>query len=92
MALDILSEPSNPDAVVRDLEDAITAAIPGARVSVRAAGAGHFEIRVTSAAFADKSRVAQQQLVYGAIASFMKGPSAPVHAVDRLETLLPDDA
>ena len=90
MALQILSEPSDSEAVVGNLREAIAAALPGAGVAVRATGVGHFEIRVTSDAFRDRSRVAQQQLVYGAIAHLMKGSSAPVHAIDKLETLTPE--
>ncbi|NNL64814.1 MAG: BolA/IbaG family iron-sulfur metabolism protein [Myxococcales bacterium] len=50
---------------------------------------GHFEIRVVSSAFEGLSRVKQQQLVYGAITPLMSGDAPPVHAVDRLETLVP---
>jgi len=31
----------------------------------------------------------QQQLVYGAISHLMTGDAAPVHAIDRLLTLVP---
>lgn len=89
MPLQILDSPSNPEAVVRDLERAIAEAIPGAEIEVTATGPGHFEIRVVSSAFVDKSRVKQQQLVYGAIAHLMKGNAAPVHAIDRLQTDVP---
>jgi acid stress-induced BolA-like protein IbaG/YrbA len=89
MALRILSSPSTPVDVVEDLRRSIEEAIRGARVEVRAASPGHFEIRVVSEAFADRSRVQQQQLVYGAIAHLMKGDAAPVHAIDRLQTETP---
>jgi acid stress-induced BolA-like protein IbaG/YrbA len=89
MALRILSSPSDPDAVARDLRRAIEEAIPGAQVEVEAAAPGHFALVVTSEAFAGKSRVAQQQLVYGAIAHLMRGDDAPVHAIDRLQTVVP---
>ncbi len=89
MALRILSEPSDPGKVVRDLQSAIESAIEGADVRVRAAGPGHFEIRVVSPVFADQSRVQQQQRVYAAIAHLMKGDAAPVHAIDQLQTLVP---
>lgn len=69
------------------LRGAIEAAMPGAKVDVAANSPGHYQIRVVSALFAGKSRVQQQQLVYGAITHLMKGDAAPVHAVDRLETL-----
>ena len=87
MALRILSEPSK-DAV-EDLRRSILEAIPGGQVEVAATSPGHFEIRVISDVFAEKSRVQQQQLVYDAIAHLMKGDAAPVHAIDRLQTELP---
>ena len=95
MVLKILSEPSRVETgeeIARDLERAIAEAIPKAQIEVRAASPGHFEIRVVSGAFEGKGRVAQQQLVYAAIAHLMKGDPAPVHAVDRLVTETPSSA
>jgi acid stress-induced BolA-like protein IbaG/YrbA len=89
MALRILSSPSVPGAVVADLRKAIESAIAGAEVEVAASSPGHFEISVTSEAFEGRSRVQQQQLVYGAIAHLMKGDAAPVHAIDRMQTRVP---
>jgi acid stress-induced BolA-like protein IbaG/YrbA len=89
MALRILSSPSTPVDLVSDLQRSIEETIPGARVEVTPASPGHFEIRVVSEMFADRSRVQQQQLVYGAIAHLMKGDAAPVHAIDRLQTETP---
>jgi acid stress-induced BolA-like protein IbaG/YrbA len=86
VALRILGE---ADGVVERIETAIRAALPGARVEVRAGGPGHFEVRVVSEAFRDRSRVQQHQLVYGAIAPLMSGDAPPVHAIDRLETAAP---
>lgn len=34
-------------------------------------GSGHFRVRIASAAFADKSRVQQHQMVYAAVAELM---------------------
>jgi acid stress-induced BolA-like protein IbaG/YrbA len=84
--IQILSSPSAGSDTARDLERAIAAAFPDARVEVRANSPGHFEIRVVSATFAGQGRVAQQQRVYAVIAHLMKGDAAPVHAVDRLIT------
>ncbi len=90
MPLQILSEPPpEPEEMIGKLEAAIAEALPGATVEVRAGGAGHFEIEVVSEAFEGKSRVQQQQLVYGAIAKYMSGDGAPVHAVDRMVTRTP---
>jgi acid stress-induced BolA-like protein IbaG/YrbA len=89
MALQILNSPSSPENVVEDLREAIANALPEAEIEVRATGAGHFEIKVVSETFEGKSRVAQQQAVYGAIAYLMQGDAAPVHAIDKLETFVP---
>lgn len=84
-----ISGPSDAREVADALREAIRGALPDGAIEVRAGGPGHFEIRVVSPAFAGKSRVAQQQLVYGAIAHLMSGANAPVHAIDRLECVLP---
>lgn len=86
MPIQILSSPSAVHDTARELERAIAAAFPDAAVEVRANSPGHFEIRVVSASFADQSRVVQQQRVYAAIAPWMEGDDAPVHAIDRLQT------
>jgi stress-induced morphogen len=44
---------------------------------------------VTSSAFAGKSMLQSQRMVYSAIAHLMKGDLAPVHAVDSLRTRTP---
>ena len=77
-----------PREVIDRIREAIQAALEDAEVAVSGAG-GHFEIRVVSQAFEAKNTLARQRLVYGAIAHLMKGDAAPVHAVDRLETLVP---
>lgn len=86
MALKIIGA---DDGVVDRMRDAIRDALPGAEVEVRAAGPGHFEVRVASEAFREVSRVRQHQLVYGAIAPLMAGDAPPVHAIDRLVTEVP---
>ena len=77
----------DPDPIVQQMHAAITAALPDATVEVAKNSPGHFQIRVVSPAFAGKPRVRQQQMVLGAIAALMKGDNAPVHAIDRLDTL-----
>jgi len=73
-----------------DLSETIRAsvekAITGARCQVTPGNPGHYTLVVTSQAFAGLNRVAQQRLVYGAIAHLMKGADAPLHAVDSLTT------
>jgi len=86
MGLRILSQPSDPDAVARDLARAIEETLSEARVEVAATGPGHFEIRVVAPEFEGMPLVRQQQRVYGAIAHLMSGDAPPVHAIDRLVT------
>jgi acid stress-induced BolA-like protein IbaG/YrbA len=71
------------------LREAVEQALPGAQVEVAANSPGHFQIRVVSDAFAGKSRLQQQQVVYAAIAHLMGGDDAPVHAIDQLQTIVP---
>ena len=85
--MQILSTPS--DQTEKLLKQAIEQAIAGAEVEVTSGGAGHFEIRVKAAEFAGQSRVAQQRSVYAAISHLMKGETAPVHAIDKMEILVP---
>ena len=83
MSLNVLNPTSD---LTRTMREAIEAAIPGAAASVQANSPGHFGVEVTATAFAGKSMVEQQQMVYAAIAHLMKGDSAPVHAIDRMKT------
>ena len=85
MSLNVLNSPADLCAALRA---AIESALPGAQVDVTAGSPGHFQIRVTSERFAGKSMVQQQQLVYAAIGHLMKGSDAPVHAIDRMQTLV----
>ncbi len=77
-----------PKEVIQEIREAIEATLDDAEVEVTGA-AGHFEIRVVSQAFEGKNTLAKQRLVYSAIAPLMKGDAAPVHAIDRLETVVP---
>ena len=67
------------------IKEAVEAAIAGSRCQVDGGG-GHFNIVVTSAAFAGQSLLNKQRMVLTAIAHLMKGDGAPVHAIDRLKT------
>jgi acid stress-induced BolA-like protein IbaG/YrbA len=62
--------------------------VPSSQAEV-SGGGGHFNIVVTSSAFAGKNMLESQRLVYGAIAHLMSGDTAPVHAVDSLKTKTP---
>ena len=89
MALQILNAGVEPERIVERVREAIEAALPGAQVEIASASPGHFQIRVTSQAFAGKPKLKQHQLVYAAITELMSGDAAPVHAVDRLECRVP---
>jgi acid stress-induced BolA-like protein IbaG/YrbA len=89
MALQIINAGPPPEEIADRLRDAICEALPEATIEVRPQGPGHFEITVTDACFVGLNRVKQQQVVYGAITDLMAGPNPPVHAVDRLECLVP---
>jgi acid stress-induced BolA-like protein IbaG/YrbA len=88
MALRILNS-SEPDAVADEMKGAIEAEIAGAAAEVEARGAGHYRVRVVSAAFAGKTPVQRQRMVYAAIGRFLHGDAAPVHAIDQMETITP---
>jgi len=75
-------------SVIDALREAIERQVPDSRAEV-SGGGGHFSIEVTSPAFAGKSLVDSQRMVYSAIAHLMKGDMAPVHAVDSLKTRTP---
>lgn len=79
-----------PKEVIQQLREAIEAEIQSEKLEVTGSG-GHFEIRVVSDVFQGKNTLAKQRIVYGAIAHLMKGDAAPVHAIDRLITLLPGE-
>jgi stress-induced morphogen len=71
-----------------DIEAMIKSSLPDARVEITdLAGDGdHYAARVTSAAFAGKSRVAQHKLVYDALGGRMGGA---LHAL-QLTTAVPN--
>ena len=77
-----------PQETAARIREAVAAALPDARIEVTGEG-NHFSLRVESAAFAGKRTLARQRLVLRAIAPLMKGDAAPVHAIDRLETVAP---
>ena len=68
-------------SVAEQIEDNVTRAIPGSRVTV--GGDGYrWEIEVVSATFEGMNRVKKQQAVYAAIGDLIK--SGAVHAVTIL--------
>jgi len=89
MALQIINAGPPPEEIAERVRAAIAGSMPEATIDVRPQGPGHFEITVTDAVFEGLSRIKQQQRVYAAITDLMAGPNPPVHAVDRLECLVP---
>ena len=75
-------------SIIDAIREAIEGKIPDSKAEVTGGG-GHFNIVVTSPAFAGKSMLESQRLVYGAITHLMAGDMAPVHAVDSLKTRTP---
>jgi acid stress-induced BolA-like protein IbaG/YrbA len=83
------SHPTDFRGSVHDaIRGAIVEKLPGATVDVQGGG-GHYTIAVTAAAFAGKSMLENQRVVYAAIAHLMSGEAAPVHAVDNMKTRTP---
>lgn len=75
--------------ICRALHDAVVQAIPDAQVKATGGG-GHYRLVVVSPVFAGKNTLQKQRLVYKAIGPLMHGDSAPVHAIDALETRVPE--
>ena len=67
---------------------AVGAAIKNAKVEVSGNG-GYFSLRVESVMFDGKKTLEKQRMVYSALKELMAGNNAPVHAIDNLETLIP---
>ncbi|MCA9682753.1 MAG: BolA/IbaG family iron-sulfur metabolism protein [Myxococcales bacterium] len=82
--------PMSAQEIAQQLHQAIVAKLPDATVQVDIGSPGHYSLSVVSAAFAGKNLVNKQRLVYSAIAHLMAGDAAPVHAIDRLNTSLPE--
>ena len=77
-------------SIQEQIKTSIEAAIDSSVAEVEnGSGGGHFRIRVTSTAFEGKSLLNKQRLVMSAIKHLMAGDMAPVHAVDKLETIIP---
>jgi len=80
-------DPSDESAVAAAMKERITTAIPDAQVEVTINGRAHYALVVRSASFAGKRTLDKQRAVYSAISELMRGEPAPVHAIDRLDTL-----
>ena len=81
------------------IQSVLESAFVAARVSVRddsarhaghagaRGGAGHFQVRVVSQAFAGRSRLQRHRMVYEALAEMLPGE---IHALN-IEAISPDD-
>jgi len=78
------------EEIAKQVHEAIAAKLPDATIEVSLGTPGHFSIDVTSTAFAGKTLVAKQRLVYSAISHLMGNDDAPVHAIDKLHTRVPE--
>ena len=75
--------------IEEQIRKAVEASITNAKVEVSGNG-GHFNLKVESAMFEGKKTLEKQRMVYSAIKELMAGNNAPVHAIDSLETLIPE--
>ena len=69
---------------------AVEASVPDSTVEVIGNG-GHFSLRVTAEIFEGKKTLEKQRMVYSALTELMSGMTPPVHAIDNLETLVPEN-
>lgn len=72
-----------------EIKSRIETAIKDSQVEVSDNGNLHYALKVTAPVFADLSQVKQHQLVYAAIKDLMAGHDAPIHAIDKMEILIP---
>lgn len=73
-------------AIIAAIRESIETRVAQSEAEV-SGGAGHYMITVRSPAFNGKSMLESHRLVYSAIEHLMSGADAPVHAVDKLQTL-----
>ena len=77
-------------SIEEQIRRAVEASVPDSTVEVIGNG-GHFSLRVTAAVFEGKKALEKQRMVYSALTELMSGMNAPVHAIDNLETLVPEN-
>ena len=69
---------------------AVEASVPDSTVEVIGNGR-HFSLRVTAAVFEGKKILEKQRMVYSALTELMSCMNGPVHAIDNLEPLVPEN-
>jgi BolA protein len=77
--------------ILEEIRSSIQNEIDGASVRVQGNG-GHFAIEVVSDEFEGKNTIQKHRMVLRSIKHLMEGASAPVHAIDTLRALTPDEA
>jgi len=75
--------------IIEEVKKVILEQIPDSEVTIKCRS-GHFDIKVISKEFEGKTLLAKQRMVYSAITPFMTGTMPPIHAVDTLETIIPE--
>ena len=75
--------------IEEEIRKAVEADITNSKVEVSGNG-GHFKLRVESIMFEGKNTLEKQRMVYSALKELMAGNNAPVHAIDSLETVIPE--
>ena len=75
--------------IEEQIKEAIETSVADSTVEVGGDGR-HFEIKVISPVFEGKRTLEKQRIVYAALNDLMAGSDAPVHAIARLETLVPE--
>ena len=75
--------------IEEQIKEAIETSVADSTVEVGGDGR-HFEIQVISPVFEGKGTLEKQRIVYAALNDLMAGSDAPVHAIARLDTLVPE--
>ena len=72
-----------------EIEALIRETFPDADIRVEGDDGMHMTATVVDESFRGMTRVQQQRAVYAAISHLMKGETAPVHAIDKMEIVVP---
>ena len=84
-----MSNAEDAMTIEEQIKQAIESQVPESAVEVGGDGR-HFEIQVISPVFEGKRTLEKQRIVYAALNELMAGSNAPVHAIARLDTLVPE--
>ena len=84
-----MSLAGSKQTIEEKIKQAIETTVADSTVEVGGDGR-HFEIQVISPVFEGKHTLEKQRIVYAALNDLMAGSNAPVHAIARLETLVPE--